>query len=84
LTRNPAKTPRKIRSSKVGEGKHMRHLTRRELLKAGVAATVLAGGARAATSPVYPIRATNREEGIRRGMAVLGLAAARGKRVVIR
>ncbi|MGD0266713.1 MAG: DUF362 domain-containing protein [Candidatus Methylomirabilota bacterium] len=62
----------------------MQHLTRRELLKAGVAATVLAGGARAATSPVYLIRTTNREEGIRRGMAVLGLAAARGKRVVIK
>jgi uncharacterized protein (DUF362 family) len=62
----------------------MRHLTRRELLKAGVAATVLAGGARAATSPVYLIRTTNREEGIRRGMAVLGLAAARGKGVVIK
>ena len=62
----------------------MRHLTRRELLKAGVATTVLAGTARAATSPVYLIRTTNREEGIRRGLAALGLPAARGKRVAIK
>lgn len=62
----------------------MRHLTRRQLLKAGVATTVLAGTARAATSPVYLIRTTNREEGIRRGLAALGLPAVRGKRVVIK
>ena len=62
----------------------MRHLSRRELLKAGVATAVLARSARAATSPVYLIRSTNREEGIRRGLAALGLPQAQGKRVVIK
>jgi uncharacterized protein (DUF362 family) len=62
----------------------MRHLTRRELLKAGVATAVLARTARAATSPVYLIRTTNREEGIRRGLAALGAPSVRGKRVAIK
>jgi len=62
----------------------MRHLSRRELLKAGVATAVLARSARAATSTVYLIRSTNREEGIRRGLAALGLPQAQGKRVVIK
>jgi len=62
----------------------MRHLSRRELLKAGVATAVLARTARAAGSAVYLIRTTNREEGIRRGLAALGLPAARGKRVVVK
>jgi uncharacterized protein (DUF362 family) len=62
----------------------MRHLSRRELLKAGAATAVLARTARAATSPVYLIRSTNREEGIRRGLTALGLAPVRGKRVVIK
>ena len=62
----------------------MRHLSRRGLLKAGVATAVLARTARAATSAVYLIRTTNREEGIRRGLAALGLPAARGKHVAIK
>lgn len=62
----------------------MRHLTRREVLKAGVATAMLARTARAAVSPVYVIRTTNREEGIRRGLAALGMPSARGKRVVIK
>jgi uncharacterized protein (DUF362 family) len=62
----------------------MRHLTRRELLMAGVATAVLARTARAATSPVYLIRTTNRDEGIRRGLAALGLPPTRGKRVAIK
>lgn len=62
----------------------MRHLSRRELLKAGVATALLGRTATAATFPVYLIRTTNREEGIRRGLAALGLPAARGKRVVIK
>jgi uncharacterized protein (DUF362 family) len=43
-----------------------------------------AGTARAATSPVYLVRTTDRAEGIRRGLAVLGIPAARGKRVAIK
>ena len=62
----------------------MRHLTRRELLKAGVATAVLARTARAATSSVYLIHTTNREEGIRRGLASLGLSGVKGRRVVIK
>ena len=62
----------------------MRHLSRRELLKVGVATAVLARTARAATSPVYLIHTSNREEGIRRGLAALGMPAAKGKHVVIK
>ena len=62
----------------------MRHFSRRELLKAGVATALLARTARAATSPVYLIHTVNREDGIRRGLAALGLPAAQGKRVVIK
>ncbi len=62
----------------------MRHLSRRELLKAGVATAVLARTARAAASPVYLIQTTDRGEAIRRGIAALGLPAVRGKRVVIK
>ncbi|HYL82205.1 MAG TPA: hypothetical protein VEU07_15410, partial [Candidatus Acidoferrum sp.] len=62
----------------------MRQLSRRDLLKAGVATAVLAKTARAAASPVYLIRTLDREEGIRRGLATLGMAGARGKRVVIK
>jgi uncharacterized protein (DUF362 family) len=62
----------------------MPHLTRRELLKAGVATAVLTRTARAATSPVYLIRTTNRDEGIRRGLAALGLPPVRDKRVAIK
>ncbi|MBI4842193.1 MAG: DUF362 domain-containing protein [candidate division NC10 bacterium] len=62
----------------------MHRLTRRELLKAGVATVVLARFARAAVSPVYLLRTTDRAEGIRRGLAALGFPPARGKRVVIK
>ena len=62
----------------------MHRLTRRELLKAGVATAILARTARAATSPVFVIRTTDRAEGIRRGLAALGLPAVQGKRVVIK
>jgi uncharacterized protein (DUF362 family) len=43
-----------------------------------------AGTARAAASPVYLVRTTDRADGIRRGLTTLGLPAARGKRVVIK
>lgn len=43
-----------------------------------------AGTARAAASPVYLVRTADRADGIRRGLAVVGLPAARGKRVVIK
>ena len=62
----------------------MRHLSRRELLKAGVATAVLARTARAAASPVYLVRTTDRHEGIRRGLAALGMPATAGKRVVLK
>ena len=58
-------------------------VSRRELIKAGLATAVLARTARAAASPVYIVRTTDRAEGIRRGLAALGMASARGKRVVI-
>ena len=59
-------------------------LSRRELIKAGLATAVLARTARAAASPVYIVRTTDRAEGIRRGLAALGMASPRGKRVVIK
>ncbi|MEK7204958.1 MAG: DUF362 domain-containing protein, partial [candidate division NC10 bacterium] len=59
-------------------------VSRRELIKAGLATAVLARTARAAASPVYIVRTTDRAEGIRRGLAALGMASARGKRVVIK
>ncbi len=62
----------------------MRRLTRRELLKAGLATAVLARSARAAASPVYLVRTTDRAEGIRRGLAALGLPSFRGRRVIIK
>ncbi len=62
----------------------MPHLSRRELIKAGLATAVLARTARAAASAVYLVRTTDRAEGIRRGMAALGMPTARGKRVVIK
>lgn len=62
----------------------MRYLTRREVLKAGVATAVLARTARAAASSVYLIRTTNRDESIRRGLTALGMPSARGRRVVIK
>jgi uncharacterized protein (DUF362 family) len=62
----------------------MNGISRRTLLKAGVAMAVTAGTARAATSPVYLVRTTDRADGIRRGLAALGFPATRGKRVVIK
>jgi uncharacterized protein (DUF362 family) len=59
-------------------------VSRRELIKGGLATAVLARTARAAASPVYIVRTTDRAEGIRRGLAALGMASARGKRVVIK
>jgi uncharacterized protein (DUF362 family) len=59
-------------------------ISRRVLLKAGVAMAMTAGRARAATSPVYLVRTTDRAEAIRRGLAALGAPAVRGKRVVIK
>ncbi len=62
----------------------MLSLSRRELIKAGLATAVLARTARAAASPVYIVRTTDRAEGIRRGLTALGMVSPRGKRVVIK
>ncbi len=62
----------------------MRQISRRELLKAGLATAVVTRTARAAASPVYLVRTTDRAEGIRRGLAALGLPPAGGKRVIIK
>ena len=62
----------------------MRQYSRRDLLKAGVATVILARTARAAASPVYVIRTTDRAEGIRRGLAALGFPPVRATRVVIK
>ena len=62
----------------------MRKIARREVLKASVGTAVLTRTARAAASPVYLIRTTDRAEGIRRGLAALGLPSAQGKRAVIK
>ncbi len=43
-----------------------------------------AGTARAAASPVFLARTTDRADGIRRGLAALGLPAVRGKRIAIK
>jgi len=64
------------RTPKAREGGRMRKIARREILKAGVETAVLARTARAAASPVYLIRTTNRVEGIMRGLAALGLPSA--------
>ena len=62
----------------------MSSVSRRDLIKAGLATAVLARTARAAASPVYIVRTTDRADGIRRGLAALGMAPPRGKRVVIK
>jgi len=62
----------------------MRHMSRREVLAGGVASMVLTRTARAAASPVYLVRTTDRAEGIRRGLTALGVPAAGGKRVVVK
>jgi uncharacterized protein (DUF362 family) len=50
----------------------------------GVAMAIAAGAARAAASAVYLVRTTDRAEGIRRGLAVLGMQSPAGKRVVVK
>jgi uncharacterized protein (DUF362 family) len=62
----------------------MHRISRRALLKAGVATLMLTRTARAATSPVYLVHTTDRAEGLRRALAALGSPAAGGKRVVIK
>ncbi len=62
----------------------MSGISRRALLKAGVGTAMTAGTARAATTPVFLVRTTDRAEGIRRGLATLGLRAARDSRVAIK
>ena len=62
----------------------MLSVSRRELIKVGLATAVLARSARAAASAVYLVRTTDRGEGIRRGLTALGLPPAKGKRVVIK
>ena len=59
-------------------------VSRRELIKAGLATAILPRSARAAASPVYLVRTTDRGEGMRRGLTALGLPTAKGKRVVIK
>lgn len=62
----------------------MTQISRRELIKAGLATAVLARTARAAGSAVYLVRTTDRAEVIRRGLIALGLPTAKDKRVVIK
>lgn len=59
-------------------------VSRRTLLKAGVAMAMTAGTARASASAVYLVRTTDRADGIRRGLTALGFPAVRGKQVVIK
>ena len=59
-------------------------VSRRTLLKAGVAMAMTAGTARASASPVFLVRTTDRADGIRRGLTALGIPAIRGKQVVIK
>ena len=76
--------PKPVRAPKAREGGRTRKISRREVLKAGVVTAVLTRTARAAASSVYLIRTTDRVEGIKRGLATLGLPSARGKRAVIK
>ncbi len=62
----------------------MRGFTRREVLKMSAATALIARTARAATSPVYLVHTTDRAEGIRRGLAALGMPSAKGKRVAVK
>lgn len=59
-------------------------VSRRTVLTMGVAMAIAAGAARAAASAVYLVRTTDRAEGIRRGLAVLGMQSPAGKRVVVK
>ena len=59
-------------------------ISRRTLLKAGVAMAMTTGTAGAATSSVFAVRTADRAEGIRRGLAALGAPAVKDKRVVIK
>ena len=76
--------PKPVRAPKAREGGRTRKISRREVLKAGVVTAVLTRTAKAAASSVYLIRTTDRVEGIKRGLAALGLPSARGKRAVIK
>ncbi len=62
----------------------LNQISRRTLLKGGVAMAMTAGTARAAASPIFLVHTNDRAEGLRRGLAALGSPAARGKRVVIK
>ena len=59
-------------------------ISRRTLLKAGLFMAMTPGAAKAAPSPVFLVRTTDRAAGIRRGLAALGMPAVRGTRVVIK
>ncbi len=58
--------------------------TRRQLLAGGAAVALTPRVARAAVSPVFLVRTTDRAEGIRRGIAALGFPSRRGGRAVIK
>jgi uncharacterized protein (DUF362 family) len=62
----------------------MGRVSRRTILKTGVAMAMTAGTGRAATSAVYLARTTNRAAAIRRGLQTLGISSGSGKRVVIK
>jgi uncharacterized protein (DUF362 family) len=62
-------------------------ISRRTVLKAGVAMAMTTGAAKAAASSVYLVHAGDRVEGLRRGLAALGVPTAfavSGKRVAIK
>ncbi len=62
----------------------MRGFSRREVLKMSAATVLLARTAKAASSPVYLVHTTDRADGIRRGLAALGMPSAKGKRVAVK
>ncbi|MFB3816039.1 MAG: DUF362 domain-containing protein [Candidatus Methylomirabilales bacterium] len=59
-------------------------ISRRRLLAGGLAVALTARRARAAASPVFLARTTDRAAAIRRGMAALGVSLGRGRRVAIK
>ena len=59
-------------------------ISRRTLLKAGLFMAMTPGAVKAAPSPVFLVRTTDRAAGVRRGLAALGTLSVRGKRVVIK
>ena len=65
----------------------MMSISRRTVLKTGVVMAMMTGAAKAAASPTYLVRTTDRADGLRRGLAALGVPAASavsGKRVAIK